>query len=68
MQNHKTLLKEGFMVADGSSRGGQAKIVVAVIVPVVVDVEAVLIEVADANAVAIGVKILLVSIQYHRKV
>lgn len=38
--------------------GSQADVVVAVVIPVVVDVQAVLVEVADVDAVAAGVEII----------
>jgi hypothetical protein len=43
-------------------RGSKTDVVVAIVVPVVVDVETILIEIADIDAVAIGVEILFVSI------
>ena len=42
--------------------GGQTEVVVPVVVPVVVDVEAILIEVTDVDAVAVRVEILLIPI------
>ena len=47
-------------------RGNEAEVVVAVVVPVV-DVKTVRVEVADIDAVTIGVENLLVFARYHRK-
>ena len=48
---------EGFIAEMEIQRGGQTEVAVAIVVPVVVDVETGLVEIADIDAVAAGVEI-----------